>query len=183
MPAAAHSDALDQLPELATRQRIDAGRRLVEDQQVGIVDQRAAQPELLPHAARQFLRRTVGEWRKPGAVEQFGDALPPFGAGLSEQAAEKLDVFADAEIGIEVLAQALRHIGDARTDRGAMRGIGHVAVEHIDLAGLDLPRAGNDGAASDDLPTPSGPISPTMQPPGNDERNVVEGDGLAVTLA
>ena len=40
-----------------------------------------------------------------------------FGAGLAEQAAEKLDVLADAEIGIEVLAQTLRHVGDARADR------------------------------------------------------------------
>ena len=32
-------DAIDQLPELAARQRIDAGGRLVEDQQVRVVDQ------------------------------------------------------------------------------------------------------------------------------------------------
>ena len=71
---AARAHALDQFPELAARQRIDAGRRLVEDQQIGVVDQRAAKAELLPHAARQLLRRAVGERREPGAVEQLGDA-------------------------------------------------------------------------------------------------------------
>ena len=67
---AARAHAVDQFPELPARQRIDAGRRLVEDQQVGIVDQRAAQAELLPHAAGQLLRRPVGERREAGAVEQ-----------------------------------------------------------------------------------------------------------------
>ena len=38
----ARADARDQFPELAARQRIDAGRRFVEDQKIGIVDERAA---------------------------------------------------------------------------------------------------------------------------------------------
>ena len=47
----ASADAVDQLPELPPRQRIDAGRRLVQDQEIGIVDQRAAERQLLLHAA------------------------------------------------------------------------------------------------------------------------------------
>ena len=35
---AAQPHAIDQFPELAARQRIDAGRRLVKDQQIGVVD-------------------------------------------------------------------------------------------------------------------------------------------------
>src|ERR1019366_9965940 len=112
---------VDQLPELAARERVDAGGRLVEDQEIRIVDEGAAKPELLPHTTRQFLRRTVGKWCKPGAVQKVGDSQLAFRAGLSEQAAKKLDVLADAEIGIKVLAQSLRHIGDAGTDRGPMR--------------------------------------------------------------
>ena len=46
-----------------------------------------------------------------------------------------------------------------------MRGIGDIAVEHDGAAGLNPPRAGDD-ASSVDLPTPSGPIRPTMQPLG-----------------
>ena len=75
-PARAH--AVDQLPELPARERIDAGGRLVEDQKVRIVDQTATQPELLPHAARKLLRRAIGKRRKPGAFEQFGDFPVPF---------------------------------------------------------------------------------------------------------
>ncbi len=55
------ADALDQIPELAPRERIDAGGRLVEDQQVGVVDQRAAQAELLLHAARELAGRARQE--------------------------------------------------------------------------------------------------------------------------
>ena len=36
------SDGVDQIPELAARQRIDAGGRLVKNKQIRIVDQRAA---------------------------------------------------------------------------------------------------------------------------------------------
>ena len=42
-----------QLPELAPRHRIDAGRRFVEQQQLRLVDQRAGERELLLHAAGQ----------------------------------------------------------------------------------------------------------------------------------
>ena len=62
------------VPELAARQRIDAGRRLVEDQQIGIVNQRAAQPELLAHAAGELPGRPVRERREPSALKQLGDA-------------------------------------------------------------------------------------------------------------
>ena len=79
-----------------------------------------------------------------GAGEQFGNARLSLAAGVPEQTAEKFDVFADAEVGIEVPAQALRHIGDAGADRGAMRGIRHVAAEHTNFSRLDLPDAGND---------------------------------------
>ena len=104
------------VPELTARQRIDAGGRLVEDQQIRIVDQRAAQPELLPHAAGELPCRPIGERRQASAVEQLGDAPVALVARLAEQAAEELDVLADAEVGIEVLAEPLRHIGDARAD-------------------------------------------------------------------
>ena len=74
--------AVDQFPELAPRQRVDAGRWLVENQKIGIVNERAAQAEFLPHAARKLLGRTIGEWRESRAVQNFRDAPLPLGAGL-----------------------------------------------------------------------------------------------------
>ena len=62
-------DVVDQLPELAARQRIDAGGRLVEDQEVRVMDQGAAEAELLFHAAGQLAGRPVGEASQPDAVQ------------------------------------------------------------------------------------------------------------------
>ena len=70
---APRADVVDQLPELAARQRVDPCGRLVEDQQVRIVDQRAAQRQLLLHAARQLAGRPVGKRIEAGCGEQFGD--------------------------------------------------------------------------------------------------------------
>ena len=145
---AARADAVDQLPELAARERVDAGGRLVQNQQIRIVDQRAAEAEFLPHAARELLRRPIFKGRQPGAFEQFGDSPVALVTGLSEQAAEELDVLADAQIGIEILAQPLRHVGDPRTYRRPVLRIGDVATEDGGAAGLNLTRAGDDARAA-----------------------------------
>ena len=84
---------LHQLPELPARQRIDAGGRLVEDQQVGIVDQRAAQPEFLPHAAGEFLRRPVGEGQEAGVAHQRFRAGRAFRRGPGRTAARRRRCF------------------------------------------------------------------------------------------
>ena len=75
------------------------------------------------------------------AVRRCAVAL---GTGLAEQAAEELDVLADAEIGIEVLAEALRHVGDARADGGAVRRHRRCRRRARDAPGLDLPGAGDE---------------------------------------
>ena len=100
---------------------------------------------------------------------------------MPEQAAEKFDVLADAEIGIEVLAQPLRHEGDARTDRGAVRGIRHVAAEHEDAARLHLPRAG-DHAEQRRLADAVGPDQPDHAAGRERKRDVIERDGALVAL-
>ena len=105
------------------------------------MDETATEPELLPHAAGQFLRGTVGKGRKPRAVQKIADFFVPFGTRLSEQAAKELNVLPDTQVRIEVLAQTLRHIRDARTDSRPMRGACHVAVEDQNASGLDLSRA------------------------------------------
>ena len=51
--AAGALELLDQIPELAPRLRVEAGRRLVEEQQVGVADERAGQREPLLLSARQ----------------------------------------------------------------------------------------------------------------------------------
>ena len=139
------TNAGDQLPEMPARQRIDAGGRLVEDQQIGIVDQRAAEAELLLHAARKLAGRPVGKGRKPGAVEQGRDAGLAMRAVMAEQPAEEIDILEDRQCRIEIAAEALRHVGDARTDPVAVPRPGHVAAKDLDAALLQRAGTGNQG--------------------------------------
>ena len=93
-------------------------------------------PESLP-AGRS------GNGPRPGGVEQGADAAGALGVGHAEEPGEEVDVLEDAELEVEVLAQALGHVGDARAGGVAVGGLGHVAAEDADRAGLDLLRAGD----------------------------------------
>ena len=59
-----------QLPELAARHRIDAGRRLVEQDERRLVDERAGERQLLLHAARQLAGQPRAERRELRHLEQ-----------------------------------------------------------------------------------------------------------------
>ena len=139
----AFSDVLDQLPELSPRKRIHACGRFIEDQQIGIVNQRAAETELLLHAARELARRSIDKGRKARIPEKRRDPLLALTPIMAEQTAEKVDVLEDGQRWVEILAEALRHIGNPRTGPPAVRGIGHVAAEHMNLPGLNLASSGN----------------------------------------
>ena len=113
-------DVVDQVPELLTRQRVDAGRRLVEDEQVGVVNQRAAEANLLFHSAGELARGPVGERTQAGGVEQVPDARLSLGVGHAKQSREEVDVLENAQLEVQILAQPLRHEGDPRTNGLAM---------------------------------------------------------------
>mmetsp|Transcript_32976 Transcript_32976/g.77337 ORF Transcript_32976/g.77337 Transcript_32976/m.77337 type:complete len:391 (-) Transcript_32976:501-1673(-) len=137
------ADAGDQLPELRARQRVHAGGGLVEDQQVGVVDQRAAQAQLLLHAARELAGRPRQKGQQPGAAAELVDAPAPFGRAVAEQAAEELQVLLHRQRRVEVAAQALRHVGDARADALAVGARGHVAAQHLQPPTLQRACAGD----------------------------------------
>ena len=86
------ANTLDQLPELVTRQRIDASGGLVEDQQVRVVDQCATQPKFLLHAAGQFARRPLTKLAKARTAQQFGNTGFTFCLGLAKQAGKEVQV-------------------------------------------------------------------------------------------
>lgn len=66
------------------------GRRLVEHQQIRIVDQGAAESELLFHAAGEFPGRPVQEGVEPGAPGEPVDPAAALGGAVTEKAGEKL---------------------------------------------------------------------------------------------
>ncbi len=166
MPGRRRADAVDQLPELAARQRVDAGGGLVEDQQVGswIRAQHRPSfcfmpPESLPAGGRQT-------GRQAGGAQQVGHARLRRSAGTGRTGRPK-SRFSDTDrVARRCLAQALRHVGDMR---GTRRGGGRPGpCRHRAPApgrpGLRWRRPA--GPSSVDLPTPSGPIRPTMHPAG-----------------
>ena len=109
------------------------------------MDEGAAQAELLLHAARELPCQAVREGIETGRSEKIGDACLALGASLAEEAGEEVDILPHAEIGVEVPAQPLRHVGDARADGVAMVPVRHVTGEHVDPSRLDPPRAGDEG--------------------------------------
>ena len=112
----ARADGIDQLPELPARERIDAGGRLVENEEIGIVHQRAAQADFLLHAARELAAGPISERVEPGRLQKLVDARAPLRRALAEQAAEEVDIVENAERRIEIAAEPLRHVGDAAAD-------------------------------------------------------------------
>ena len=140
----AGADCVDQIPELAARQRVDAGRRLVENEQIRIVDQRAAQAELLLHAAGQLAGRAVLERIERGGGQELGDPGAALGRRLPEQPAEEIDVLKHAQRRIKIAAEALRHVGDARAQALEVRRCWPLAIEDDDLSALDRAHAGNE---------------------------------------
>ena len=110
---AARADRVDEIPELAARERIDAGRRLVENEQIRIVDQRAAEAELLLHAAGELAGGPIVERIEARGGQKLVDPGAALRRRLTEQSAEEVDVLEHAERRIEIAAEALRHVGDA----------------------------------------------------------------------
>ncbi len=92
---AAGADRVDQVPELAARERIDARRRLVEDEQIGIMDQRTAERELLLHAAGQLRGRSGLEGIETRRLEQFVDAAAALSRVLPEEPGVEVDILED----------------------------------------------------------------------------------------
>ena len=69
-------DAADLVPDRQPRRRVEAGGRLVEEQDLGRVDQRAGQVEPALHAARVGLGAPVGGVGQPDELEQLAGARP-----------------------------------------------------------------------------------------------------------
>ena len=104
----------------------------------GVVDEGAAEAQLLLHAAGKLAGGTRLELLHARRGEKLGDLGATLGRRQSEQSAKKVDVLEDGERRIEVAAEALRHIGDAATNLAQGFLVGDALVEDHDLAGLDL---------------------------------------------
>ena len=142
------------------------------------MDQRAAEPQLLLHAAGKFHRGAVGEGLEAGTFQQLGNARLPLPAALSEQPAEEIDILEDGQGGIKVLAETLRHIGDTRAGILAVARIGHIAAQNLHLAFLDGARAGDERQQARFAHTVR-PDKPDHPPGGDLDRYVGQRNGAS----
>jgi hypothetical protein len=175
------ADAVDELPELAPRERIHAGGRLVEHQQLRVVDQRAAEAQLLLHAARELSGRPLAKASEAGGREQLVDLRLALGTRVSEEPAEEIHVLEHRQRRVEVLAETLRHVGDPIGDPRAERPIADVSAQHIHGSDLECARAAHE--------TEQGRLADAVRPDqprhaaGRDlEVDAVERERLAVAM-
>ena len=124
-----------QAPELAARHRVDARGRLVEQDDLRLVHQRARERQLLLHAARQALGQPRPERRQLHHVEQPVPALAVVRHAVD--LGEEGDVLVDREVAVE--AELLREVAHLRRDRVVLPD--RVVAEHADGAagGLEQP--------------------------------------------
>ena len=121
------------LPHEVTRLRIEAGGGLVEQQQLGLVDERACDREPALHATRQRVDLRVAPVGQLHEIEQLLGALLDERTRQVEVAAVDEQVVPDGELGVVVVL--LRDHADAAADRRA--GVLRVEAEHPELAGRD----------------------------------------------
>src|SRR5215469_4608584 len=136
----------DKGPEIAARDRIDAGGWLVEKEYGRVVKNGAAEGQPLLPSTGKSAGESAASLGDSGHAEHvvfsFGTAF----AGNAVDAAEEIDVLVDREVVIE--RELLRHVadgaadivglgGDVETvDAGASRGGSQQAAEHADGGGF-----------------------------------------------
>jgi hypothetical protein len=143
------------LPHLVARLRVEAGGGLVEEDEVGIVHQRAREHEAALHAAGELLDAARGAPLERGELEEPRQALLDLGLRKPEVAPVDEQVLAHGEIGIEVVH--LRH--DAHADAALARRLRHRVVEQRDRARVGM-REAEQHAQRGRLARAVGPRSP-----------------------
>ena len=153
------AEPLDLLPHVGAHLGVEAGGRLVEEQDARPVDEREPDVEPPLHAAREGADDPVGGVREAEAVEQLLDAA------LELRAAEAVEPAAEAQVlargGLAVGAAALGdHADRAAHLRGSARTSWPATVALPSSARASVVRM----RTAVDLPAPFGPSRPNTVP-------------------
>ena len=127
----------DQLEEFDRRLRIEAGGRLVEDRDLGALDDDLGQPQPLPHAAREGRDALVRDFREAHARQRVRDALGPFPQRQAHQLRGVGEILHRGEIVVE--ADGVGQIADTPLD--LQRRARRIVAEHADMAGRNFGQA------------------------------------------
>ena len=126
VPAA--RERADDVPHLVARARVEAGRRLVEEHQLGRHDEAGRDVEPAAHAAGVVLDQPAGGVGEVERLEQLGRARLRVGAAQAEQPAEQDQVLAAGEVLVDrghlagQADEAAHRVGLARRCRGRAPG-------------------------------------------------------------
>ena len=105
----------DQRADVAAAERIEPRHRLVEEDHLGIVEERLRDADALDHALRELPQLKAALGADTDAVEQRADALAAVGAGIAEQLPEVVEQLLGGEVVVEV--GVLRKVADAPARR------------------------------------------------------------------
>ena len=103
-----------QLAQLDAGPRVEARRRLVEQQHARVVDQRVREAQPLLHAARQALHVGVALGAEVHEVEQVADHPPPAVGRDAVAAGEEVQVLPDLHVVVD--PERVRHEAEDATD-------------------------------------------------------------------
>ena len=101
---------MELVPDSASQERVDARRRLVEEQQRRIVHERAGELEPALHAARQPARATAADVPQVDQLEDLAGPPPARAPEHPEQRGDEVDVLADGQVRVQ--GERLRHVAD-----------------------------------------------------------------------
>ena len=115
-----------QLADLDDAGGVERVGRLVEDEQLGTVQQRPGEGEPLLVAEREHLGAPVGEPAEPQQLDDLGDRR----ARRPREAALDVEILAHGQVGVG--GRGLDEVADA--GKGAVRTRLHAHAEHLDVA-------------------------------------------------
>ena len=99
---------LQDVPKLAAGQRVDAHRRLVQEQKVGRAHEGTGQPQLLLHAAGQLSRQPFREFRQSRHFQKMGESCLSCLLRHAVEIRVERHILRDGQVLIE--AEFLRHV-------------------------------------------------------------------------
>ena len=109
--------------------RVERAERLVHQQHVGVLRERAGERGALAHAARELVRPALGEVAEVHHLEQLLRARPALGARHARELQRELDVAAH---------------GEPREERGLLEHQAGALGAHVDAARRGLVEAGDE---------------------------------------
>ena len=142
-------EAADEVAGLDDLLRVEAGRRLVEDQHFRVVDERLRQADPLPVALRELAAVAVGHVVDVGALHHRRDALAPLLRRHALDAGDEVEVLAHRHVRVE--RRRFRQVAGAALGFDRVRedvepGHRRLAFGRRHVAGQDPHRGGLAGA-------------------------------------